>query len=222
MIPKKIHYCWFGGAPKPADVAENIARWHAVMPDYEIVEWNEGNFDVDSLPYVREAYLSGNYAFVSDVARLKVLYDQGGVYLDTDVEVLKPFDNYLPLHAFLGREGQFLGTAVMGSEPGAEWLGAWLRHYSRRHFINALGHAMRRPNVRVLTEDIYPALPETDRPVVFPSNRFSAKDYKSGEIMADPSTVAIHHFNASWRRHKSVIDRARLLVAGFAIRHLRS
>ena len=102
MIPKTIHYCWFGRQPKPPGVLTYIATWRAAMPDYDIIEWNEDNFDIDFCDYSREAYATRNFAFVADVCRLKVLYEHGGIYLDTDIEVLRPFDPYLHHRSFCG------------------------------------------------------------------------------------------------------------------------
>ena len=93
LIPKKIHYCWFGGNPLPNDVKEYIASWRKYCPDYEIIEWNEQNFDISCNAYVKEAYDAKKWAFVADYARLKVLYEFGGIYMDTDVEVVKTFDD---------------------------------------------------------------------------------------------------------------------------------
>ena len=95
MIPKKIHYCWFGGKSKPQKVLDCIASWRQFLPDYQIVEWNEENFDIYQNRYAREAYEAQKYAFVSDFARLKILYDEGGIYLDTDIEVVQNFENFL-------------------------------------------------------------------------------------------------------------------------------
>lgn len=97
MIPKKIHYCWFGGNKKPEIIEKCIASWKKYCPDYEIIEWNESNFDISQYNYMQEAYEQKKWAFVSDVARLIVLYNEGGIYLDTDVElkVLNSFDNFL-------------------------------------------------------------------------------------------------------------------------------
>ena len=104
MIPKTIHYCWFGGKPKPKSVRCCIASWRKYCPDYEIKEWNEGNFDVNMIPYTHDAYQAGKYAFVSDVARFWVLYQEGGVYFDTDVEVIRPIDDLVERCAFMGWE----------------------------------------------------------------------------------------------------------------------
>ena len=97
MIPKTIHYCWFGGKPKPKSVQRCIDSWKKYCPDYEVKEWNEQNYDVNRIPYTRNAYQAGKYAFVSDVARFLVLYQEGGVYFDTDVEAIKPIDNFYGL-----------------------------------------------------------------------------------------------------------------------------
>ena len=99
MIPKIIHYCWFGRKDKPKEVEANIANWIKMNPDFIIKEWNEDNFDFQTLAFTKEAYAVGKYAFVSDVARLYALYTEGGLYLDTDVRELKPFGPYLNNHS---------------------------------------------------------------------------------------------------------------------------
>lgn len=104
MIPKTIHYCWFGGKPKPKSVLRCIDSWRKYCPDYEVKEWNEDNFDVNMMPYTHDAYQAGKYAFVSDVARFWVLYHEGGVYFDTDVEVIRPIDDLIERGAFMGWE----------------------------------------------------------------------------------------------------------------------
>ena len=104
MIPKIIHYCWFGKNPKPSDVLEYIETWRKFLPDYEIKEWNESNFDIHCNRFVYEAYHIKKFAFVSDFCRLLALYNDGGIYLDTDVEMKKPFDKFLKHKAFVGYE----------------------------------------------------------------------------------------------------------------------
>ena len=104
VIPKTIHYCWFGGKKKPKSVMQCIASWRKHCPDYVIKEWNEQNFDVNAIPYTRDAYKAGKYAFVSDVARFWVLYYEGGVYFDTDVELIKSIDELVERGAFMGWE----------------------------------------------------------------------------------------------------------------------
>lgn len=104
MIPKKIHYCWFGGNPLPQDALMCIESWKKYFPDYEIIEWNEKNFDMNSCDYIREAAENKKWAFVSDFARFKILYDFGGIYFDTDVEVVRNFDEIIAMGAFMGKE----------------------------------------------------------------------------------------------------------------------
>ena len=114
MIPKIIHYCWFGGNPLPKDALVCIASWKKFLPDYEIKEWNESNFDVNCCPYVREAYEAKKYAFVSDYARFSVLYQEGGLYFDTDVEIIKNMDYIVAAGNFMGFE-QNLATKISNS-----------------------------------------------------------------------------------------------------------
>ena len=106
MIPKVIHYCWFGGNPLPASAKKCIASWRKYLPDYEIKEWNESNFDVNIIPYTAEAYKAKKYAFVSDYARFWILYKYGGLYFDTDVEVIKNMDDIIAKGAFMGCENE--------------------------------------------------------------------------------------------------------------------
>ena len=130
MIPKTIHYCWFGGKDLPEDAQKCIASWRKFLPDYEIKEWNEQNFDVNSIPYTAEAYRAGKYAFVSDYARMLILYQHGGLYFDTDVEVIKPLDDIVTRGPFMGYEiepdgNQTETTATnpglaIGAEPGMD------------------------------------------------------------------------------------------------------
>ena len=108
MIPKIIHYCWFGRNPLPSSVQKCIASWRKFFPDYEIKEWNEDNFDLDMYPYAREAYENRKFAFVTAVVRLYALYHEGGIYMDTDVEVLKPLEVFLDNPAFSGFEDEKL------------------------------------------------------------------------------------------------------------------
>ncbi len=104
MIPKIIHYCWFGGNPLPKSAKKCIASWKKYCPDYEIREWNESNYDVRKIPYISQAYDAKKYAFVSDYARFDILYKHGGLYFDTDVEVIRSFDDILECGAFMGCE----------------------------------------------------------------------------------------------------------------------
>ena len=123
MIPKKIHYCWFGGNAKPDSVQKCINSWKRFCPDYEIIEWNESNFDIHCMPFVEQAIESKKYAFASDVARLMVVYENGGLYFDTDVEVVRNFDDLLENKAFLGFENnEYVASGLgFGSEADVEF-----------------------------------------------------------------------------------------------------
>lgn len=138
MIPQIIHYCWFGRG-QMSDFAINcIKTWHKFMPEYEYKLWNEDNFDVNSWDYTREAYLCRKYAFVSDVARLEALKEYGGIYLDVDFQVYKPFDRLLEYKAFAGFEGSKFNPVMMGilgSEPDGLWVREQLESYRNRHFL---------------------------------------------------------------------------------------
>ena len=123
MIPKKIHYCWFGKNEMPLKMQKYVDNWKVLLPDYEIVRWDENNFDVSSVDFTDEAYNHKMWAFVSDYVRLKVLYEQGGIYLDTDVELLKNFDHLLDNDAFVGFESRYnLGSAVVAGQSGNLWI----------------------------------------------------------------------------------------------------
>ena len=113
MIPKKIHYCWFGKGPKSKLFEKCLASWKKYFPDFEIIEWNEENFDVSSNKYVKEAYENKKWAFVSDYARLKIIYEEGGIYFDTDVEVLKRIpDEILETGYFAKESDNYIATGL--------------------------------------------------------------------------------------------------------------
>ena len=138
MIPKIIHYCWFGRDPMPDYALRCIESWHHYMPDYAFHLWNEDNFDINSYAYAQEAYDSKKYAFVSDVVRLWALKTEGGIYLDVDFEVYKSFDSLLHLDAFAGFEGSKTNPVMMGviaSKADGEWVNEQLAYYQTRHFI---------------------------------------------------------------------------------------
>lgn len=138
MIPKIIHYCWFGRGEMPQLAKDCITTWHKYMPYWEYKLWNEDNFDINYNDYTREAYEAKKYAFVSDVARLVALKEFGGLYLDVDFEVCKPFDNLMGYKAFAGFEGSKHAPLMMGvcaTAPQGEWVTEMLASYDNRHFI---------------------------------------------------------------------------------------
>lgn len=134
-IPKIIHYCWFGKNEMPLKEKECVAGWKKFYPDYEFKIWNEDNFDYNKCIYARQAYERGYYAFVSDYVRAKVLYEYGGIYLDTDVKIIKKLPN-VPEKGFLGFERRkFIGTAVMAAEPESELIAELLDYYEQHEFV---------------------------------------------------------------------------------------
>lgn len=138
MIPQIIHYCWFGRGPMPELALKCIESWHKFMPDYEYKLWNEDNFDVNSVPYVKEAYEARKFAFVTDYVRLKVLYEEGGLYMDVDFMAYKSFDDLMRYDAFIGFEGSKHLPVMMGvcaSKPNGFWVKEMLDSYQGRHFI---------------------------------------------------------------------------------------
>lgn len=156
MIPRIIHYCWFGKNEMPQLVQDCLASWHRYMPDWEYRLWNEDNFDITSAPqYVKEAYSVGKYAFVSDYVRLWALEQLGGLYMDVDFEVYKPFDDLLHFPAFAGYEGSKRKPVMMGviaSEPHGSWVKEMLETYNTRRFILADGEFDMTPNTRYFSD----------------------------------------------------------------------
>lgn len=131
MIPKKIHYIWFGKGEKNERVKHCIESWKKYLPDYEIIEWNEDNFDINYNDFTKSAYENKKWAFVSDVARLWVLYNEGGIYMDTDVEVYKPLDEFLNNEGFTGFEDvHYPVTATLGAVKGNPVIKMMLDYYN--------------------------------------------------------------------------------------------
>lgn len=155
MIPKTIHYCWFGHNDMPQLAKECIASWHNFMPEWEYKLWNEEVFDICSIPYVKEAYEAQMYAFVSDYVRLYALYTEGGVYLDVDFLVYKPFDSLLRWDAFAGFEGSKHSPLMMGviaSRRNGVWVKEQLDCYQGRHFVKKDGSFDLTTNVKYVSE----------------------------------------------------------------------
>ncbi len=208
MIPKIIHYCWFGGNPLPEETKRYIESWKKYCPDYEIKEWNEKNFDVNSNTYVREAYENKKWAFITDYVRLYALYNEGGLYMDTDVELIKSPDSFLSCTAFSGFEDEtHIPTALMGSENHGEWVGYLLSYYDDRHFVKPDGTFDNTTNVITITnmtkEKYNIELNNTYQNIegiltMYPKDYFCPKSYETGNIALTDNTVSIHHFNGSW------------------------
>ena len=206
MIPKKIHYCWFGGKPKPQSVLNYIESWRRFCPTYEIIEWNEDNFDISNNTYCKEAYDSKKWAFVSDVARLSALYQEGGIYMDTDVEVKKSLDELLDNKVFFGFEAPiYVGTNIIGAYKGNEFIKVLLNDYDKRHFIKKDGDFDTTTNVTVITKLakemglILNGKQQTIKGVTFyPQEYFCPFDYITGRMTKSNHTYSIHWYDQTW------------------------
>ena len=197
MIPKIIHYCWFGGKTKPQEVLNYIQSWKDKMPDYEIKEWNENNFNINYNQFTQEAYLAQKYAFVSDVARLYALVREGGIYLDTDIEVVKPFDDLLKQEYFIGYEYyDKIGTGVIGARKNMSFIKNFLDTYNSKQFLNNNGSYNDSPNTTLLTEYIHLNRINIK---IYDIDFFCAKNYQTGEINRTKRTYCIHHYSGSWK-----------------------
>ena len=212
MIPKKIHYCWFGGHALPDSVKKYIESWKEKCPDYEIIEWNESNFDINTNIYVKEAYESKKWAFVTDYVRLYAMYNYGGIYMDTDVEVLKPLDVFLENQAFSGFESsKLIPTGIMGCEKGFELFKEFLDYYNERHFIKENGSLDTTTNVSTITNICLKhgfignnKMQNIDGFVLYPSDYFCPKDYITGKTLTTDNTYVIHHFSGSWLSEEEI------------------
>ena len=137
-IPKIIHFCWFGGKEKPSKVQKCIESWHKYLSDYEFMEWNENNFDINSNEYVKQAYNEKKFAYVSDYARIKALYQYGGIYMDTDVMVYKSFNDLLDNQCILGfEEENYIATSFMACVPKHELIKKFIDKYENISFYNS-------------------------------------------------------------------------------------
>lgn len=219
MIPKIIHYCWFGRNSLPKDALKCIESWKKHMPDYEIKEWNEDNFDIDICTYVRQAYNAKKYAFVSDYARFYILYKYGGVYFDTDVEVIKPLGPILAQGPFMAIEkslasedpnsGLLIGVAPglgLASEPGADLLKKLLSEYNRLDFNPDRDGTIVSITTRLLFElglKNENTIQDVDGFRIYPADYFCPMDHTTGITTITPRTVAIHHYTASWVDHNT-------------------
>lgn len=207
MIPQTIHYCWFGRGEMPQLAVDCIASWHKYMPDWSYKLWNEDNFDVDIIPYTKEAYTARKYAFVTDYVRLYALSTEGGVYMDTDVEILKPLDDLLHLQAFTGYEGSKYKppvTGIMASEARGQWVEEQLNAYDGLHFCMEDGTLDTTTNTQRIS-----AIMKANGFVcngrkgkykdltIFPSDYFCPHQ-TTGEYLLTENTYCNHHFMGSW------------------------
>lgn len=207
MIPKKIHYCWFGRGEMSELVIKCIDSWKKYLTDYEIILWNEDNFDVNINNYVKQAYEAKKYAFVSDFARFYILYNEGGVYMDVDVEVLKPIDIFLKQKAFMGfesDEGVNPGLTI-GCEKGNNIIREIMDSYLNKEFIYTDGTYNYTTIVKYTTDILLKyglvlddSLQNINGVTIYPKTYFCPLTWGSNKIDFTDNTYTIHHFAASW------------------------
>lgn len=220
MIPKIIHYCWFGKNKKSALIEKCIKSWSIICPDYEIKEWNEDNFDINICPYVKEAYDNQKWAYVSDYARFYILNQFGGIYLDTDVELLKPVDDLIAKGAFAGfSSNSIVATGLILACEKNNWLcQEVLDTYNGQHFVNddpskilAIG---RRVTQLLVDKGLRPDGSEQtiDGITIYPKYYFNPTD---GDMLTkvDDRAYSIHHYAATWfPKKKRIANNIRRLI----------
>lgn len=223
-IPKQIHYCWFGRGEKGKLFKKCHDSWKKYFPDYEIIEWNEDNFDVNYNDYTKEAYNAGKYAFVSDVARLAVIYKHGGIYFDTDVEVIRQFPHEILKDGYFAEEeAGIINTGLGFATPKHnEAVKAMLEDYDKKQFIRKDKTFDMLPcpkrNSRALIEAGYDV--KTGNKIagieVYGKEYFCGYDYKNHHRMVTDETLSIHHYAASWKTE----GQKKMLRVKSAVSHL--
>lgn len=209
MIPKIIHFCWFSGESYPEKIQECLDSWKKFLPNYEIKLWNKDNFDLDCCKWVRQAYEKRKWAFIADYFRFWVLYNFGGIYLDSDVQVFKNFDNLLGCKSFTGYE--YMGipeAAVIGAEKGTGWLKQCLDWYTDKSFVNDDGTIQNQPVpslIQLTWAKNYGKMFYDDGTVqkhedliVYPFEYFSPQSHYLINTKIYPVTYCVHRFSKSW------------------------
>lgn len=226
MIPKVIHYCWFGGGPLNELSRRCVASWKKFCPDYQLVRWDESNYDIGKNEYIRRAAEAKKWAFVSDYARLDIVYRHGGIYLDTDVELVAPLDSLLKERAFLGIEySGCVNTGVgMGGEPGVELFRTLRDAYDTETFLRPDGRLDMVPctyyqtaileRLGYVRED---RRQEVQGVAILPSEVLASRDWSGGAARTTERTVAVHHGAATWldKDQRELLELERKLVGRF-------
>lgn len=209
MIPKKIHYMWFGGNPLPESTKKYIESWKKFCPDYEIKQWDETNFDVHSCKYVEEAYNAKKWAFVVDYVRFYVLYNEGGIYVETDTEIIRNIDILRTHNAFFGRAGEDMTLPIIGFVKGAQIGKDMMEIYEKNSFLKADGSY----NYKTVNQNLFELLRDSyaldvnetqdiqvlkDDITVYPERYLYSCDSATGMITLNPDLFVIHYADASW------------------------
>lgn len=227
-IPKIIHYCWFGRNPLPSLAIDCIASWKKHLPEYQIMEWNEDNFPFHEYRFAQEALDARKFAFVSDVCRLYALKKMGGVYMDTDVEVIQSLNPFLSHTAFSGFENDdFVPTGIMASESNGIWVSELLDYYTDRSFVRLDGSFDTVSNTYIITQlmlekgfvmnNLFQEI--NDYVAFYPNDFFCPKSYKTGKIELTNNSFCIHHFAKSWvsfgQKWKNIIKMKLMNLFGY-------
>lgn len=219
MIPKIIHLCWLSNNDYPPKIKRCLKSWQKYLPEYKIMLWDTKRFNLDESIWVKQAFTKKKYAFATDYIRFYALYNYGGIYLDSDVEVLKSFNDLLQLPYFMGAEkAGTIEAAILGAEKGTEWIKICLDYYTDKTFIKQDSSLDIRKLPEIMVEEL-----EKFKPIhyldveemkniknmdfqkeilVMPNEYFSPKIFDSREVLITPRTYAIHHYQNSWFSHK--------------------
>lgn len=210
MIPKTIHYCWFGRGEKPKLAKKCIASWKKYCPDYEIIEWNEDNFDINLNPYTKMCYEQKKYAFLSDYVRLLAVDEYGGIYFDTDVEVIRPFDALLTHTAFFGFEtAEYVNTGqCFGAEPNTEIVKKMIEEYDR--ILDGKNGVIGCPvlNTNALLKlgfSMNGKTQEKEGVNIYSKDYFNPFNDNTGVLKRTDNTYSIHWYGKSWMDRKRII-----------------
>lgn len=236
MIPKVIHYCWFGKKLMPVQYQKYIESWKKFLPEYKIIEWNEDNYDVNCIPFSKEAYHAKKYAYVSDYARLKILYENGGIYFDTDVEVIRNMDDLINIGPWMAIEKHSnfpeiddmvnlgLGFAM---EPHNSIIKEIMAFYENTHYIFPDGHMEQIPIVPITSNVLkkYGLKRSANEPylcsniMIYPWEYFCPIEFLSNKIEITDKTYTIHHYTATWM---SWIDKLKMKKGYYAAKIKRA
>lgn len=209
MIPKIIHYCWFGGNKKSEKIYKYIASWKKYCSDYEIIEYNESNYDVMKHPFMKKAYESKNWAFVSDYSRIDILYNHGGIYLDTDVELISSLNPFLKYDFFAGFEStDFVSFGLgFGSLNGHPVLKDIMKYYDELEFKNNDFNLTMLSSPRIQTHVLkkFGLVCNNQNQIfnrchIFSTEYFCPISFRTEETVITSKTVSIHHFDMSWKK----------------------
>ena len=224
MIPKTIHYCWFGGKPLPQEAVKCLNSWKQHMPDFEIIQWDESNYDISQYAYTKEMYEKKKWAFLTDFVRLDIVYKYGGIYFDVDVEVLRSFEPLLKYDGFAGMESQALVATGLG-------FGAVAKHPMLSEFMTSYLEPERNPDngdIKIITCPILQTnilrkhgfasenkIQNIGGLEILTTEYLAPYDIYSGKMNITPNTYSIHHYSASWT---SPWQRLKIIVKPFFYR----